>query len=163
MLFYIIATMVLLADQVSKWIVRFHMQLGETVSFWSPYVRFIYYENSGAAFSSFQGYGKYFAIVAVGFVAAIFYYRRKGVLRGPLLETASGLLAGGAVGNALDRTFRHQVTDFLVFGQNGGIMNLADLAINAGVILIAVYLIREHLKSSAEARRQIKDEDGTVK
>lgn len=161
MIFYVISILAVLADQAAKWVVRFNMQLGETIPFWSPYVQFTYYENSGAAFSSFQGYGKYFAIIAVVFVAAILYYRRKGELRGPLLETASGLLAGGAVGNAIDRVIFHQVTDFLVFGQRGGIMNLADLAINAGVLLIITHSILDQVKGSAAKRKQIKGDGGT--
>lgn len=156
MLFYLISILVVLADQAAKWLVRLNMQLGETIPFWNPYVQFTYYENSGAAFSSFQGFGKYFSIVAVVFVVAIFYYRRKGVLRGPLLEAASGFLAGGAIGNAIDRVIFHQVTDFLVFGEGGGIMNLADLAINAGGILIVIHLIIDQVKSSTAKRRRVK-------
>lgn len=53
------------------------------------------------------------------FVAVVFYYRRKGELKGPLLEAASGFLVGGAAGNGLDRVLYHQVTDFLVFGDGG--------------------------------------------
>lgn len=143
MLFYLISILVLVFDQTAKWIVRTHMELGEMIPFWSPHLRFVYYENSGAAFSSFQGFGQYFAIIAAVFVAAIFYYRRQGKLRGPLLEAASGFLVGGALGNAIDRVIFHQVTDFLVFGNRGGILNLADLAINAGGILIVIYLLLE--------------------
>lgn len=144
MLFYLISILVVLVDQTAKWLVRTHMELGERIPFWSPHLQFVYYENSGAAFSSFQGYGKYFSIIAVVFVAAVFYYRRQGRIRGPLLEAASGFLVGGALGNAIDRVIYHQVTDFLVFGNRGGILNLADLAINAGAILIVVYLLVDH-------------------
>lgn len=153
MLFYLISVLVIIADQTAKILVRAHMQLGETIHIWSPYLQFSYYENSGAAFSSFQGYGKYFAVVAALFVAAVFYYRRKGELNGFLLEAASGFLVGGAVGNAVDRVIFHQVTDFLVFGRDGGILNLADLAINAGGLLIIVHLITEKLKSVSAKRR----------
>ncbi|KWX81063.1 signal peptidase II [Paenibacillus riograndensis] len=146
MLFYVITILVIIADQAAKWGVRSNMQLGETVQVWSGHLQFTYYENSGAAFSSFQGYGKYFAIIAVLFVAGIFYYRRKGELRGPILEAATGFLVGGAIGNAIDRVIYHQVTDFLVFGSRGGILNLADLAINAGGLLVVVHLLKEPLK-----------------
>ncbi|KWX77576.1 signal peptidase II [Paenibacillus jilunlii] len=146
MLFYVIAILVVIADQAAKWGVRSNMQLGETIQVWSGHLQFTYYENSGAAFSSFQGYGKYFAIIAVLFVAGVFYYRRKGELRGPILEAATGFLVGGAVGNAIDRVLYHQVTDFLVFGSRGGILNLADLAINAGGLLVLVHLLKEPLK-----------------
>ncbi|MBW4083004.1 signal peptidase II [Paenibacillus sp. S150] len=146
MLFYLTALLVIIADQGAKWLVRSNMLLGETIPVWSGRLQFTYYENSGAAFSSFQGFGQYFAIVAVVFVAAVFYYRHKGELRGPLLEAASGLLVGGAVGNAIDRVIYRQVTDFLVFGSRGGIMNLADLAINAGGLLVVLHLLKEPLK-----------------
>ncbi|AIQ30714.1 signal peptidase II [Paenibacillus sp. FSL P4-0081] len=149
MLFYLISILVVLVDQAAKWLVRTHMELGERIPFWSPHLQFVYYENSGAAFSSFQGYGRYFSIIAVVFVAAVFYYRRQGKIRGPLLEAASGFLVGGALGNAIDRVIYHQVTDFLVFGNRGGILNLADLAINAGAILIAVYLLVDHFGHKA--------------
>ncbi|WP_238652912.1 signal peptidase II [Paenibacillus piscarius] len=152
MLFYWIAGLVLILDQAAKWMVRTHMELGETIPFWSPHVQFVYYENSGAAFSLFQGYGQYFAIVAVLFIAAVFYYRRQGRIRGPLLEAACGFLVGGAAGNGIDRAIYRQVTDFLVFGENGGILNLADLAINAGGLLFAVYLGWDYLRSRAASR-----------
>lgn len=152
MLFYLISIGVILADQAAKWAVRSNMGLGETIPVWSGHLQFTYYENSGAAFSSFQGYGKYFAIVAVFFVVAVFYYRRKGELRGPVLEVASGFLVGGAIGNAIDRVIYHQVTDFLVFGSSGGILNLADLAINAGGVLIVVHLLTSQLKRVALKR-----------
>ncbi|MNI41252.1 Lipoprotein signal peptidase [compost metagenome] len=155
MLFYVIAIVVLAADQAAKWIVRANMQLGEIVPFWEGHLTFSYYENSGAAFSSFQGYGQYFAIVAAGFVIAVFYYRRKGQLRGPLLEAASGFLVGGAVGNGIDRVIFHQVTDFLVFGNGGGILNLADLAINAGGILIVIHLLVDWAKNSLQRHKQM--------
>lgn len=154
MLFYLISGLVLILDQAAKWMVRTHMELGERIPFWSPHIEFVYYENSGAAFSLFQGYGQYFAIVAVAFVAAIFYFRRQGRIRGPLLEAASGFLVGGAVGNAIDRIIYRQVTDFLVFSENGGILNLADLAINAGALLLAIYLVVDYLRSRA-ARRSL--------
>ncbi|KWX86062.1 signal peptidase II, partial [Paenibacillus riograndensis] len=96
MLFYVITILVIIADQAAKWGVRSNMQLGETVQVWSGHTQFTYYENSGAAFSSFQGYGKYFAIIAVLFFACIFCYRRKVELRFPILAAASAFFVGVA-------------------------------------------------------------------
>ncbi|WP_151734587.1 signal peptidase II [Paenibacillus tengchongensis] len=142
MLFYVICGAVLLADQAAKWAVRTHMHLGETVPGIGPYLHFTYYENAGAAFSLFQGYGRYFAIIAAIFVAAVLIYRRKGKLKGRLLDAASGFMVGGAIGNGIDRALYGRVTDFLVFGGGGGILNLADLAINLGWLLGLMYLVR---------------------
>ncbi|ULO09458.1 signal peptidase II [Paenibacillus sp. 19GGS1-52] len=146
MLIFVISAMVILMDQGSKWIVRSNMQVGETVPVWNHILQFTHFENSGAAFSSFQGYGKYFVIIALVFVAGLIYYRRKGEIKGVLMETAAGFLAGGAIGNAIDRLVFHKVTDFLVFGKSNGILNLANVAINVGVILFVIHLLKGQLK-----------------
>jgi lipoprotein signal peptidase len=49
------------------------------------------------------------------------------------------LIAGGMLGNMLDRIHYGSVRDFLVVP--GGIINLADLAVAAGVILLIVALV----------------------
>ncbi|WP_150275855.1 signal peptidase II [Paenibacillus tepidiphilus] len=155
MLFYIISVIVLVADQAAKWIVRTHMELGEIIPGFGPYLHFNYYENAGTAFGLFQGSGRYFAAVAALFVAAVLLYRRKGKLRGPLLEAASGFMVGGAVGNGIDRALYGQVTDYLVFGQSGGILNLADLAINLGWLLGLVYLVRAEISERRLRRNRL--------
>jgi signal peptidase II len=141
MLFYICVAFVVMVDQVSKGIVRLHMHVGETLPFWHNHVHFMYYENSGAAFSSFQGFGRYFVIVALALVVGVLYYRRKGKLRGVFIELGTGFLVGGAIGNAIDRTLFNKVTDFLMFGQSGGILNLADIAINIGMFFIMIHTL----------------------
>ncbi|MCJ8012429.1 signal peptidase II [Paenibacillus sp. KQZ6P-2] len=149
MVFYILSLIVLLIDQGSKWWVRNHMSLGEYRSVLDPYLHFEYYQNSGAAFGSFQGFGKWFAYLAVVVVGVIIYYRFKGVLNGIVMELASGFIVGGALGNALDRFFFGKVTDFIVWGSGSGIMNFADLAINAGALLLIVGML---LRSRRERR-----------
>jgi signal peptidase II len=131
----------IMLDQITKIWVRSHMQLGEVKSWGNDYIHFNYYENSGAAFSSFQGYGRLFALVAILVVIVIMYYRKKGELQGFIMNVGTGLLAGGAIGNAIDRVWRGKVTDFIVLGSNTGIMNVADIAINFGVILIIIGMV----------------------
>ncbi|MED5016357.1 signal peptidase II [Paenibacillus chibensis] len=138
MFFYLLSLIVLLIDQGSKWWVRNHMSVGEHWRVFDPYLHFEYYQNSGAAFSSFQGYGKWFAYLAIVVVGVIIYYRKKGTIRGFVLDAAAAFLVGGALGNAIDRIVFGKVTDFIVWGSGSGIMNVADLAINAGVLLLIV-------------------------
>ncbi|AJS58797.1 signal peptidase II [Paenibacillus sp. IHBB 10380] len=140
-MFYILSIFIIMLDQITKIWVRSNMELGE-VKFWgNDYIHFNYYENSGAAFSSFQGYGRLFAILAILVVIVIVYYRKKGELQGFIMNVGTGLLSGGAIGNAIDRVWRGKVTDFIVLGSNTGIMNLADIAINFGVILIIIGMV----------------------
>jgi signal peptidase II len=141
MIFYICAALAVLVDQASKAIVRLHLHVGESLPFWHNHLQFTYYENSGAAFSSFQGFGRYFVIVAAALVIGVIYYRRKGELHGVLIELGTGFLVGGAVGNAIDRTLFNKVTDFLEFGKDGGILNLADISINMGMFFIMLHIV----------------------
>jgi signal peptidase II len=59
-----------------------------------------------------------------------------------LTAIALGLFLGGALGNGLDRLFRGPgplhggVVDWLAPSAHGGSMNLADLALNAAVVLV---------------------------
>jgi signal peptidase II len=136
MRFYIILISVTVLDQVSKILIRSHMQVGDSVSIWNHVLNFIYYQNSGAAGGIFEGYGRVFVVPAVALVVMVGYLRSQGKLKGLLLEMGTGFLIGGAIGNAIDRVLFNKVTDFINFAHGHGILNIADLAINLGVILI---------------------------
>jgi signal peptidase II len=53
---------------------------------------------------------------------------------------ATGLLAGGAVGNLIDRVRRGSVVDFIDF-PGWPAFNLADAAITIGAVLLALILL----------------------
>ncbi|MCS7460783.1 signal peptidase II [Paenibacillus doosanensis] len=138
MLFYITAAIVTAIDQWAKIWIRNSMEVGQSVPFWDPVLHFTYYENSGMAHSLFPGYGRLFALFAVLFIAGVLYYRAKGEIKGRWMDLSMGFLVGGAAGNAIDRILFGKVTDFLEFTSGHGILNLADVAINIGVLLVIV-------------------------
>jgi signal peptidase II len=140
MRFYLVVLLVILADQASKHWVRLHLNVDENLEVWQGILYFIHYENGGAAFSMLQGYGRLFVLVAAFVVALVLYYRMKLKLKGIILDLGTALLVGGAIGNAIDRVLFNQVTDFIHFKWNHGILNLADFAINTGVILLLIDL-----------------------
>lgn len=144
MLFYLIALLVIVMDQLSKLWIRIHLKIGDSIEIWKDVLHFTHYENSGAAFSSFQGYGRFFVPIAVLIVATILHERSKGHLKGFVMEMGTALLVGGASGNAIDRVLFNQVTDFIQFHFSHGILNLADYAINLGIVLILIDLIIIH-------------------
>ena len=134
MVFYLITILVIIADQLSKYLIRLYLPVGETMYVWGILLE--HYENAGMAFSLFQGYARLFAAAAVLFVIAVFYYRKKTEEKRFLMELGLGFLVGGAVGNAIDRILFGRVTDFLVSSSGNGILNLADHAINIGIVLL---------------------------
>jgi signal peptidase II len=100
--------------------------------------------NSGGAFSTFQGFTPFLAIVA-GIVAYLLIrtVRRS---RDTLLVVALSLVLGGALGNLVDRVFRAPgflrgaVVDFVHVG-SFPTFNVADAAITAGAVLVVVWAI----------------------
>ncbi|MFD0698269.1 signal peptidase II [Paenibacillus sp. GCM10027628] len=140
MLFYLIVIIVAAADQVSKYAIRSTLQVGESMPFYKDFLTFTHYQNTGAAGSTLQGGARYLGVLAVIFIVVVLYYRHKGKIKGFLQEGGAAFFVGGAVGNGLDRLLHGKVTDFLVFHSGNGVLNLADLAINLGVLFIVADL-----------------------
>ncbi|TDG00234.1 signal peptidase II [Paenibacillus piri] len=156
-MFYWVVILVTVIDQGFKLWVRMHMDVGESIVIWHGILNFTHYQNSGAAGSTFQGYGRYFIIPAVLFVGYLLYSRRKGNLKGGWVEAGTAFLAGGAIGNAIDRLLFGQVTDFIKFQFGRGILNMADEAINIGVVI----LLADAIKSvAADWRRRDRNRAG---
>lgn len=135
MLFYVIAILVLVLDQLSKYLIRISIDIDETLTLWG--ISLTHIENSGMAGGLFQGYARLFGVVAVLFVIVVLYIRRTGEMNGALIDTSFGFLVGGAIGNGIDRLLFGQVTDFIP--RSGGILNLADHAIEIGLVLFIIY------------------------
>lgn len=134
MLFYVIAILVIVIDQFSKYLIRIYIDIDETITWWG--IPFTHIENSGMAGGLFQGYARLFGVVAVLFVIGVLYFRRTGEMKGALIDCSFGFLVGGAIGNGIDRLLFAQVTDFIF--RSGGILNLADHAIEIGVLLLII-------------------------
>jgi signal peptidase II len=162
MLFYFIAILVFLLDQVSKYLIRSYVNIGDSLSY--GWIRITHYENSGMAGSLFQGYGPLFGIIAFLFVIGVLYYRGTAEWKSTLLDCSLGFLVGGAIGNGIDRLLFGRVTDFLV--RSRGILNLADHAIEMGVLLLLVYSAINLLRKAKKQKPTMhlsKEETGMMK
>lgn len=149
-MFYIAVLFIVLLDQVTKLWVRLHMAVGESIPVWDGF-QLTHIENSGAMGSSFEGYGRYFIIPALLVVIWMFYLRHQKKLDGFMLKLGAAFFAGGALGNAIDRILFGKVTDFIDMGR--GISNLADHALNVGVLLFLLSLfVVEPLKKKRLSR-----------
>jgi len=133
-------------DQAAKAVARDSLA-GRTISLLGGAVRFEYAENTGA----FLSLG---STLPSGMRSLLFVGGTGVIVLGLLVAMARGqggspsgslglaLLAGGAVGNLIDRVaYDGAVVDFVSVGLGGlrtGIFNLADVAITSGVILVAM-------------------------
>jgi signal peptidase II len=78
--------------------------------------------------------------LAVVVTATLFFLRRNRAMTGELLGIA--LLFAGAMGNLIDRVFRGFVVDFVKL-PHWPVFNVADVAILAGMLLLARKFWRE--------------------
>ena len=131
---------VLALDQVVKAVVESELVPGEQIDVLGP-VGLTLAHNEGVAFG-LAGGGVLplvaFALLALGFVGYLF--ARNATVRG--LWVAVGLVAGGALGNLVDRLRAGEVTDYVEIG-SWPPFNIADIAITAGVAVFALIFLRE--------------------
>lgn len=146
-MFYLIAIIWLVLDQVSKYYVMNHFAVGESVPVIQNVFHLTYIINRGAAFGMLANQRWFFLVVAFILIIVYAIYHKK-VNRGPIsLRIGSALLISGAIGNGIDRYVLHGVVDFFDF-RIWPIFNVADIGICVGVACIIYHLLRnEHEES----------------
>jgi signal peptidase II len=132
--------MVLAADQAAKAAVEAHIVVGEYVEVLGP-VELTLSHNSGVAFGLAGGAGVKLVLVTALALGVIGYLFARNPLR-PGMWLAVGLLAGGALGNLVDRLRHDAVTDFIAVG-SWPPFNLADVSITLGVFLLVFFYLRD--------------------
>lgn len=131
---------VVLVDQVAKAIVEDQIVLGEKVDLLGP-LKLTLSHNEGVAFGLAGGSGTPLVLVTVVALGVVLYLFSRNPAR-PLMWIATGLLAGGAIGNLIDRLREGYVTDFVEL-PHWPPFNLADCAISVGVVLLVFVYLRE--------------------
>ena len=141
---------VILLDQFSKWWVMTTFSLFELRPVVDGFFNLVFVTNSGAAFGLLAGPQVWWrqlffvsvAVLALGvLIGAYRHYRLQGVV----WVVAIGLVAGGAVGNLIDRLRFGAVIDFLDFyikTYHWPAFNVADSAITVGVGLFMLASFR---------------------
>ncbi len=145
MKYYILALIILILDQWTKWIVVTQMELRQQIPIIENLLYFTSHRNKGAAFGILQGQMWLFFIVTVVVVVFVVYYMNKYAKESKLLGISLGLVLGGAIGNFIDRLFRGEVVDFIdvyIFTYDFAIFNVADMAlvIGVGILMVQIFL-----------------------
>jgi signal peptidase II len=150
-----VCALVLAADQAAKAAIEAHVAVGEFVEVLGP-LELTLSHNTGVAFGLAGGAGVKLVLVT-GLALAVFgYLFARNPLR-PGMWVAIGLLAGGALGNLVDRLRHDAVTDFVAVG-SWPPFNLADVSITLGVVLLVFLYLRD-----AEREERAEREDGTAR
>ncbi|HDC9957269.1 MULTISPECIES: signal peptidase II [Staphylococcus] len=148
-IYYIIAVIVLIIDQLWKSAIVKWMEIGQTIPLWEGVFHITSLRNKGAAFGILQGQRWFFIIVTLIVVLGIIYYLQTEGRNNRRISFALSLLLGGALGNFFDRLIRGEVIDSLDFRLiDYPIFNLADVFIVSGVALMILEVLLQSKKYS---------------
>ena len=138
-----------IADQLLKKLFSGTMQLGESIPVLPGIFHLTYIQNPGAAFGLFENQTLFFIAIAAFLLAFLAFAYKELAAQGIWVRYGMSLLAGGAVGNLLDRVRFGAVIDYLDF-RIWPIFNLADIGICLGAALIVWGLLREEGRETSE-------------
>jgi len=147
------AMAVVFFDQLTKWWIVKNFMLHESRPVIRGFFDLTFVTNTGAAFGMLAGeqsLGRQVFFVTVALIAlGVLYYALKNYQeRGMLYVTGIGLVAGGALGNLIDRLRLGYVIDFLdvyISRYHWPAFNVADssITVGVGVFLLAGFLETE--------------------
>lgn len=146
-------------DQWSKYLVVHNIPLGGHMDFLPGIAHLTYLQNTGAAFSSFQGGRWMFVVIFAVFAVGVIWCVKKNILPfSPLEQWCLAAILGGGIGNLIDRIAMGYVvdmvaTDFMDFA----VFNVADSFITCGAIALAVHLVffnKDFWKDEKKAKKQ---------
>ncbi len=144
MLVIVISVIVFVVDLVTKYIIQNQPTL-QNVEIIKGFFSLTYAENTGMAWSLLSGKQAFLSIVSAIVIGVMVYYVVAKNLD-KLTRISLALMIGGAAGNLFDRLFLGYVRDFLdfiIFGYDFPIFNVADSALTIGVILLMIATLKE--------------------
>jgi len=151
---YALAALVVVIDQISKWVVLGAIAPGEVI-YVAPFWNWVLTFNPGAAFSFLAdqpGWQRWFFTVLALAVSAWIAVELKKHPGQKLMALALTLVMGGALGNVIDRVRFGAVVDFVQWHAAGyywPAFNIADSAISVGAVLLIIASLT-HKEEKAE-------------
>ncbi len=140
-IYVLISLAVIILDQISKIFITSAYAINESKSIIDGVLSFVYIKNTGAAFGIFEGARVFFIIITVLVFILGFWYFKKNPITNRFEKLAVSFIAGGAIGNLIDRAFLGYVRDFISADFiNFPIFNIADcfVCIGTGIYILCV-------------------------
>ncbi|GBC60724.1 signal peptidase II [Desulfonema ishimotonii] len=145
----LIAGVVILLDQITKYIILTTMPLYDSVPVISGLFNITHIHNPGGAFGFFANQSPLirkavFLVMSSVAVCVVVYFYHITPRSHPWLSGGLALIFGGAIGNLIDRFRFGKVIDFLDFHigtAHWPAFNVADSAITIGVTIFVIHLM----------------------
>lgn len=145
--------LLIVVDQITKYFAVANLKNHEPWVLWNGVFELHYLENRGAAFGMLQDQKVLFVLIAMIILTVIVYV----LVKTPYQKMYTKLhitlvfIAGGAIGNLIDRLRYDYVVDFLYFILiNFPIFNVADIYVTLSSIYLVILLLFVYKESDLE-------------
>ena len=138
-------------DQYSKFVIIQNMDLGEKIVLIENFFSITHVRNYGAGFSILQNATVFLSAVSILAICILIYLLLHEKKLSLVSKTAYLLIISGAAGNLIDRLLKSYVTDFLdflIFGYDFPVFNIADCFITIGCFMLIGELLWESRNAS---------------
>ncbi len=154
------ALVVVLADQLSKIAVSGALgTVGASRTVIPGVLDFTYVLNSGATGGILSGHRWVFMTISSVVIVAMIAYVALGAVKTNLSAVAIAMIAGGGIGNMIDRVARGTVVDFIDvtlvdFFPFNTVFNVADVFVCVGCCLLVLSMIISEVKEAKEKKKK---------
>lgn len=143
-----VALPLVVLDQATKIAALHWLPFGQPVTVIPGFFDLTLVYNTGSAFSAFAGwaYARWlFIVISMAAVALAVWLAGGRVGQHKAAQVALGFIAGGALGNLIDRIFIGKVVDFIdwhIGGLHWPVFNFADAGITVGAVCLGWLILK---------------------
>lgn len=151
MLYISLILIFIFTDQLSKFLTVKYLDEFESVPVVDNILDFTHVHNTGGPWSIFSNTPYIFIVLTVVVFIIGIIYLKKHPQKHILSKISISLIAGGALGNFIDRLARGYVVDMIdVNFFNYPVFNVADCYIVVGAVLMSIYVLFVYREDNME-------------
>lgn len=162
---------ILILDLLTKnFIIKLIPNEGDAIKVLPGFINFVHVKNTGAAWGILAGRPIFLIIISIiilGLYLTFYIIRNKKhkCKTSPVFSISVGLIAGGCIGNLVDRIVFGYVRDFINFEFiSFPVFNFADVSLTFGIILMIIYFFFIYSKEEKKLNKELdKDCQNAIK
>lgn len=137
----LLLVLIIFLDQLTKGWIESFLDLYESLELIPGFFSLTYARNTGAAWSILSGQMTFFIVLTTAVLIGLIAVMIKTPKESKWTRISLTLMMAGAIGNFIDRlsfSYVRDFLDFIIFGYDFPIFNVADISLCIGVGLLAL-------------------------
>ncbi len=137
----LLLVLIIFLDQLTKGWIESFLDLYESLELIPGFFSLTYARNTGAAWSILSGQMTFFIVLTTAVLIGLIAVMIKTPKESKWTRISLTLMMAGAIGNFIDRlsfSYVRDFLDFIIFGYDFPIFNIADISLCIGVGLLAL-------------------------